>query len=141
MPSYMSRETVKELYFGRWTRESGWQATVYDFPRKLSDGTWVCTFKEVGSDALVMAITVRDISALRPGDAAVVHTDGVTEAMNLGEEFYTTERLNADFAALCNGTPEAIVRAIKDRVDAFTGTAPKADDVTLLALRWHTPAS
>jgi len=26
-------------------------------------------------------------------------------------------------------------------VDAFTGTAPKADDVTLLALRWHKPAS
>ena len=78
---------------------------------------------------------------LRPGDAVVVHTDGVTEAMNIGEELYTTERLNADLAALRNEAPEAIVRAVKDRVDAFTGTAPKADDVTLLALRWHRPAS
>jgi sigma-B regulation protein RsbU (phosphoserine phosphatase) len=80
-------------------------------------------------------------ATLRPGDAVVVHTDGVTEAMNGGEELYTTERLNADLAALRNGTPEAIVHGVKDRVDAFTGTAPKADDVTLLALRWHTPAS
>jgi sigma-B regulation protein RsbU (phosphoserine phosphatase) len=80
-------------------------------------------------------------ATLHPGDAVVVHSDGVTEAMNIGEELYTTERLNADLAALRKGTPEAIVRAVKDRVDAFTGTAPKADDVTLLALRWHAPAS
>jgi sigma-B regulation protein RsbU (phosphoserine phosphatase) len=78
---------------------------------------------------------------LRPTDAVVVHTDGVTEAMNIGEDLYTTERLNADLAALRNETPEAIVRTVTDRVDAFTGTAPRADDVTLLALRWHTPAS
>ena len=78
---------------------------------------------------------------LRPGDAVVVHTDGVTEAMNIGEELYTTERLNADLAALRNEAPEAIVRAVKDRVDAFTGAAPRADDVTLLALRWQMPAS
>jgi sigma-B regulation protein RsbU (phosphoserine phosphatase) len=80
-------------------------------------------------------------ATLRAGDAVVVHSDGVTEAMNIGEELYTTERLNADLAALRDGTPEAIVHAVKDRVDAFTGTAPRADDVTLLALRWHTPAS
>ena len=80
-------------------------------------------------------------ATLHAGDAIVVHTDGVTEAMNIGEELYTAERLNADLAALRNETPEAIVRTVKDRVDAFTGTAPRADDVTLLALRWRTPAS
>jgi sigma-B regulation protein RsbU (phosphoserine phosphatase) len=80
-------------------------------------------------------------AVLHPGDAVVVYTDGVTEAMNIGEELYTTERLNADLAALRSEAPEAIVRGVRDRVDRFTGTAPKADDVTLLALRWHTPAS
>jgi sigma-B regulation protein RsbU (phosphoserine phosphatase) len=80
-------------------------------------------------------------ATLHPGDAVVVHTDGVTEAMNSSEELYTAERLDADLAALRNGAPEAIVRGVKDRVDAFTGTAPRADDVTLLALRWHAPAS
>ena len=72
-------------------------------------------------------------ATLHPGETIVVHSDGVTEAMNIGEELYTAERLNADLAALRNETPEAIVRTVKDRVDAFTGTAPRADDVTLLA--------
>ncbi len=31
--------------------------------------------------------------------------------------------------------PEALVRAVKLHVDAFTGDAPKADDVTILAVR------
>jgi hypothetical protein len=26
---------------------------------------------------------------------------------------------------------------MKERVDAFSGAVPKADDVTILALRWH----
>ena len=29
------------------------------------------------------------------------------------------------------------MRAVKLHVDAFTGEAPKADDVTILALRWQ----
>jgi sigma-B regulation protein RsbU (phosphoserine phosphatase) len=81
------------------------------------------------------------VALLHPGDAAVVHTDGVTEAMNPAEELYTSERLNADLDEARNGTPEEIVRTVKKHVDAFTGLAPKADDVTLLALRWHAAAS
>jgi sigma-B regulation protein RsbU (phosphoserine phosphatase) len=81
------------------------------------------------------------IAMLDPGDAVFLHTDGVTEAMNIGEELYTTERLNADLHGTRAGTPEEMVRAVKEHVDAFTGLAPKADDVTLLALRWHKPAS
>ena len=30
-----------------------------------------------------------------------------------------------------------MVGVIKDAVDAFTGSAPRADDVTALALRWQ----
>ena len=33
--------------------------------------------------------------------------------------------------------PEEIVRAIKAKVDVFTGQASKSDDVTMLALRWQ----
>jgi sigma-B regulation protein RsbU (phosphoserine phosphatase) len=78
---------------------------------------------------------------LNPGDAILAHTDGVTEAMNISGELYTTERLHADLRAARKGGPEEIVRAVKEHVDAFTGLAPKADDVTLLALRWHAAAS
>jgi sigma-B regulation protein RsbU (phosphoserine phosphatase) len=80
-------------------------------------------------------------ATLHPGDAVVIHTDGVTEAMNTDEELYSAKRFGDDLAALRDETPETIVRAVKDRVDAFTGSAPRADDVTLLALRWHAPGS
>jgi sigma-B regulation protein RsbU (phosphoserine phosphatase) len=78
---------------------------------------------------------------LYPRDALVVHTDGVTEAMNRSGELYTTARLHADLHEVRDGRPEEIVRAVKEHVDAFTGVAPKADDLTLLALRWHAAAS
>ena len=70
--SYRFRERVEELYLGRWTREPGWQATVYDLPRKLSGGRWFCSLREVGSGILVMASTVRDVSMLRAGDSVTV---------------------------------------------------------------------
>jgi phosphoserine phosphatase RsbU/P len=73
---------------------------------------------------------------LHPGDAVFVCTDGVAEAMNESEEFYTDERLLADLRAAFRVSPEAIVRAVKERVDTFTGAAAKADDVAMLALRW-----
>ncbi len=75
--------------------------------------------------------------ALQPGDAIFVCTDGVTEATNGNEERYADERLNADLRAACTLSPESMVRAVKERVDAFTGAAQKADDVAMLALRWE----
>jgi pyrimidine deaminase RibD-like protein len=66
------RESVEELYVGRWTREPGWRAAVYGLPSNVSEGVWHCGFKEVGSDALVWASTTQDISTLRPGDSVTV---------------------------------------------------------------------
>ena len=57
---------------GRWTREPGWQATVFNLPSRLSEGLWLCGLKEVGSGTLVLAITVQDASTLRPGDSVTV---------------------------------------------------------------------
>jgi len=63
---------------------------------------------------------------LQPGDGVFVCTDGVIEAMSETEEFYSSARLEADLRASCTRTPEEMVRAIKDRIDAFTGQALKA---------------
>jgi phosphoserine phosphatase RsbU/P len=75
--------------------------------------------------------------ALQPGDAIFVCSDGVVEAMNAAQEFYGNDRLEADLRIASSLTPEEMVRAVKVHVDAFTGEAPKADDVTMLALRWQ----
>jgi phosphoserine phosphatase RsbU/P len=74
---------------------------------------------------------------LQARDAMVVVSDGVDEAQNAQGEFYTTERLNADLRGAATASAEQLVRFVTDNVNAFTGSAPKADDVTVLALRWH----
>jgi sigma-B regulation protein RsbU (phosphoserine phosphatase) len=77
---------------------------------------------------------------LVPGDGLFLSTDGAIEATNENEELYTAERLDGDVCGLCAASPKTIVGVVKERVDLFSGAAPKADDVTMLALRWHEPA-
>jgi anti-sigma regulatory factor (Ser/Thr protein kinase) len=96
------------------------------------------------SDKPAMPLAVRAGTAyqertitLLPGDAVFVISDGVTEAMNAADEFYGNERLQADLCAVSALRPEEMVRAIKAKVDGFTGEAPQFDDVTMLALRWQ----
>ena len=71
------------------------------------------------------------------GDAMFVVSNGVDEAQNAEGTFYTIERLNADLRVAVKATAKDLVRLVTDNVNAFTGSAPKADDVTALALRWH----
>ena len=77
------------------------------------------------------------IAMLKPGDATFVATDGVIEAMNAEGGLYTLDRLNTDLRAGVNASAVDLVRIVTDNVQAFTGSAPKADDVTALALRWR----
>ena len=72
-----------------------------------------------------------------PGDGVFVVSDGVVEAMNAEGDLYTLERLNADLSGAASASAEELVRKVADNVNAFTGTAPKADDVTALAMRWQ----
>jgi anti-sigma regulatory factor (Ser/Thr protein kinase) len=73
---------------------------------------------------------------LRPGDALFVCTDGVIEAVNANGELYGNDRLKANLITGRGDTPEDIVRLVKERVDAFAGRTPMADDLTMVALRW-----
>jgi phosphoserine phosphatase RsbU/P len=74
--------------------------------------------------------------ALRHGDAVVAVTDGVTEAMNTQGALYGAGRLEAILRAAGHAPPAMMVHMVTDDVHGFTGMAPKADDVTVLALRW-----
>jgi serine phosphatase RsbU (regulator of sigma subunit) len=49
---------------------------------------------------------------------------------------FSIGRLNRELDAANGMDPAGIVRLVKNAVDAFTGSAPKADDVTALALQW-----
>ncbi len=72
--------------------------------------------------------------ALAPGDALVVYTDGVTEAMNEAEELYSSERLLNVLRAATDKSATALTNTVMESVIAYEGDAPQADDVTILTL-------
>jgi anti-sigma regulatory factor (Ser/Thr protein kinase) len=73
---------------------------------------------------------------LAPGDALLLYTDGVTEAMDPGETLYTDRRL-ADFLAIHRVLgPRQLINDLVGDVKHFAGDAPQSDDITALALRY-----
>ncbi|HSK96787.1 MAG TPA: PP2C family protein-serine/threonine phosphatase [Euzebyales bacterium] len=75
---------------------------------------------------------------LEPGDAVLLHTDGVTEARSEDGEFFGTERL-ADFvgrAAAAGLMPAETMRRLIHAVLDHQG-GELQDDATLLLAQWH----
>jgi sigma-B regulation protein RsbU (phosphoserine phosphatase) len=73
---------------------------------------------------------------LTPGDKLYLYTDGVTEATDNNTELYGEERLSEFVNSLENTEPESLCKLIKEDVDAFVGTAPQFDDITMLAINF-----
>ncbi|MCC6832483.1 MAG: SpoIIE family protein phosphatase [Thermoleophilia bacterium] len=71
---------------------------------------------------------------LAPGDALVLHTDGITEARRHGL-FFGERRLMRVLRAAAGGDAGELVRAVERSVEEFQGGAPLLDDVAVLALR------
>ena len=72
---------------------------------------------------------------LEQGDALVLFTDGVTEAMNTNFEEFGEERLEDTLEEVALHNCQQIVEAIKADVKAFAGEAEQSDDITILALK------
>jgi sigma-B regulation protein RsbU (phosphoserine phosphatase) len=79
----------------------------------------------------------RDVMAVSPGDTFVLFSDGVSEAMNAGGDFFGEDRLLAHLEALPTAAPADIVRSTLEAVRAFAGGAPQSDDITILAARYR----
>jgi sigma-B regulation protein RsbU (phosphoserine phosphatase) len=77
-----------------------------------------------------------EILSLEPGDTFVLFSDGVSEAMNPGEEFYGEERLLAALATTSGATPAETVTSLMADVRAFTAGAKQSDDITVLAVQY-----
>jgi sigma-B regulation protein RsbU (phosphoserine phosphatase) len=73
---------------------------------------------------------------LGPGDALVVYTDGVTEAMNEAEELYSSPRLLGLLRAATDKSAVALTDTVMESVITYEGDAPQADDITVLALTY-----
>jgi serine phosphatase RsbU (regulator of sigma subunit)/pSer/pThr/pTyr-binding forkhead associated (FHA) protein len=70
---------------------------------------------------------------LQPGDSLIFYTDGITEAMNAGDELYTRGRLMAQLAADTDGAA-MLGRRILDDVRKFVGSRQQSDDMCLVCV-------
>jgi serine phosphatase RsbU (regulator of sigma subunit) len=73
---------------------------------------------------------------MKPGDSIIVYTDGVTEAIGQNGEWYTVDRLKKILGTK-SSSPETIVSAVAEDVKQFKGTAPQADDITMICLQYN----
>ncbi len=72
---------------------------------------------------------------LYPGDMVVFYTDGVTESHNEEYHFFGESRLIECLQEEKSISASNMVEGILKRVNAFVGTAPQHDDITLLILK------
>lgn len=71
------------------------------------------------------------------GDKIFLYTDGVTEATNAQNELYGMERLENILNTVTGAPPNVILPAVKRDIDAFVGSAPQFDDITMLGLEYN----
>jgi phosphoserine phosphatase RsbU/P len=72
---------------------------------------------------------------LAPGDAVLLFTDGVSEAMNMQKEDYGDERLEQFLRSLTHSSASDIIDALRSELAAYTAGAPQSDDITMVAFR------
>ena len=76
----------------------------------------------------------QNMVTLSPGDALVLYTDGVTEAMNIENEEFEMERLRAVLTEARSRDVREINQAIFQAVQTFAGDRPQFDDMTCMTL-------
>lgn len=74
---------------------------------------------------------------LERGDIVVVCSDGVTEARTPDDEEFGRDRLVSCVTAAHGMEPGAVLDGLLQAVREFTGSAPQADDLTALVLRYR----
>ncbi|MCW5697733.1 MAG: SpoIIE family protein phosphatase [Bauldia sp.] len=72
--------------------------------------------------------------AMKPGDALLLATDGVTEAFNTENAAFGQERLEEFLRYRRPKSAQGMVDGIVAEVDAFAAGAPRSDDTTVLAM-------
>ena len=71
---------------------------------------------------------------LMPGDALILYTDGVTEAMNEDQEEFGVPRLVEVFSASPPIDAEDTTGRVFESVHDFAGDADQSDDITCMVL-------
>jgi len=73
---------------------------------------------------------------LRKNDTVFLYTDGVTEAMDAGENEFSEERLEKALNLNAGCSPDELNKNIIKEVKNHTGDIAQSDDITVLSLRF-----
>ena len=74
---------------------------------------------------------------LQPDDVIFLYTDGVTEAMNHKEEFYSEYRLQKTMSDLKGRDVTEILEGVSMDLKQFVQFTPQYDDITMLAVKFN----
>jgi sigma-B regulation protein RsbU (phosphoserine phosphatase) len=98
-------------------------------------------FKKRGGPALCFFDDFRyesDTLQLRPGDALVLYTDGVTEAMNRERRLLSSEGIKQALKSCSVDTPPATIsQCLLEQVKRFASGEPQSDDIAILTIRYY----
>jgi serine phosphatase RsbU (regulator of sigma subunit) len=78
---------------------------------------------------------------LEPGDTLVLFSDGVTEAMDPGEDFFGMPRLRELLTGHNETSLDELQKLVLEAVENFARGASQADDLTLLLVRYRAAAA
>ena len=74
---------------------------------------------------------------LEKGSSIFIYTDGVAEATSEKDELFGLEKTIAALNSFKDGTAEEIINGVKEAVDAYVGSAPQFDDLTMLCFKYE----
>ena len=72
---------------------------------------------------------------LSAGDAVVMFTDGISEAMNTEGVDYTEERVEEFLRKVSASSAQGILDEIQHEIARYTSGAPQSDDITLVVMK------
>ncbi|MGH9423299.1 MAG: PP2C family protein-serine/threonine phosphatase, partial [Thermoanaerobaculia bacterium] len=120
-------ENGQIVYAGAHTDLLVYRASSGSVERLPTDGLWLGIADDIES------LTTDRTVALKSGDIALLHTDGVTESRNATGECYDIDRLTDQLRELHDKPASTIVTTIAAAAWQWAGT-PK-DDVSLMAVK------
>jgi len=134
-----SRTFVTMLYgvLHRRTREFVYARAGHELPLVIGpDGAMLVPEMGLGQELGILPQPALDLQTvvISSGGALLLYTDGVTEAVDPGGNFFETERLYETARQTSGATAQVICDRLLDAITAHRGPAPQADDVTLVAV-------
>lgn len=79
----------------------------------------------------------KGVITLSAGDALVLYTDGVSEAMNHRQELFSERRLEAAIQESAHSSSHDVVERVMTAIAGFVAGAEQSDDITLMVFTYN----